>query len=154
MDYGIIPIAVPKIVQIAPMLPATISMTGEVQDAINAAVITAVSSVLDEIKSMVVYNVTVKHPLESGYYTAATARAVVPDSVRSRGMVITYETANAKWVTEQFVRASLGSWTSDTGWISLLRSNLNSLLKMTAAEYAALDPKDEDTLYITIEEEV
>ena len=154
MDYGIIPIAVPKIVQIAPMLPATISMTGEVRDAINAAVITAVSGVLDEIKSMVVYNVTVKHPLESGYYTAATARAVVPDSVRSRGMVITYETAPEKWVTEQFIAANLNTWTSDAGWMSLLHSNLNALLKLTTTEYAALDPKDGDTLYITIEEEV
>lgn len=154
MSYGIIPIAVPKIVQTAPVVPATITMTDEVLTAISDAVSTLVNSELEKIMSMVVYNITVMHPLESGYYTAATARAAVPVSIRVRGMVITYEIASEKWVTEQFIAANLSTWTSDASWMSLLHSNLNALLKLTTTEYAALDPKDEDTLYITIEEEV
>lgn len=62
-----------------------------------------------------VYNVTVQVPLETGYYTRATARAAVPAALRSRGMAICYETAAGVWTTEIFVGA-VTTATANTGW--------------------------------------
>jgi hypothetical protein len=53
--------------------------------------------------SFPVYNVTEQVPLQSGYYADATARAAIPDTIRKKGLIITYATA-AAWTTEQFYK--------------------------------------------------
>lgn len=49
------------------------------------------------------YNVTQQIPLSSGYYTASTARVVVPTNIRKGGLIITYAIADKQWVSEQYI---------------------------------------------------
>lgn len=62
------------------------------------------------------YNVTEQVSLESGYYTLATAIAAVDEKQRSKGRCITYETAQGKWETKQFIGTSLSSWEQEASW--------------------------------------
>ncbi|MDR2057633.1 MAG: hypothetical protein LBP83_05020, partial [Dysgonamonadaceae bacterium] len=57
-----------------------------------------------------IYNVTQKVPLQSGYYTPATARAAVPAAIRKKGLIITYQTGASSWRTEQFFQGELAAW--------------------------------------------
>ncbi len=61
-------------------------------------------------------NVTKVYPLEEGYYTLATAIAAVETKRREKGACITYEAAQGKWVTKQFVGTNLASWESESSW--------------------------------------
>lgn len=61
-------------------------------------------------------NVTEKIPLESGYYTLATAIVAVEEKKRAKGRCITYETAQGKWETKQFIGTSLDSWEQVASW--------------------------------------
>jgi hypothetical protein len=61
------------------------------------------------------YNVTQKVPLQSGYYTPATARAAVPADIRKKGLVINYQTAD-KWVMEQYIGSTTDGWTDSANW--------------------------------------
>ena len=62
------------------------------------------------------YNVTEQVPLESGYYTLATAIAAVEEKKRAKGRCITYETAQGKWETKQFKGTSTDSWEQVASW--------------------------------------
>ena len=61
-------------------------------------------------------NVTEEIPLESGYYTLATAIVAVEEKKRAKGRCITYETAQGKWETKQFIGTSLDSWEQVASW--------------------------------------
>lgn len=61
-------------------------------------------------------NVTEEIPLESGYYTLATAIVAVEEKKRTKGRCITYETAQGKWETKQFIGTSLDSWEQVASW--------------------------------------
>ncbi|MDR2085759.1 MAG: hypothetical protein LBP72_01135 [Dysgonamonadaceae bacterium] len=69
--------------------------------------------------SVDIYNVTQKVPLQSGYYTAATARAAVPTAIRKKGLIITYRTSDAIWKTEQFYKGETSAWTTADNWRSM-----------------------------------
>ncbi len=62
------------------------------------------------------YNVTEEVPLEDGYYTLETAIKAVEEKKRTKGRCITYETAQGKWETKQFVGTSLDSWEQMASW--------------------------------------
>ena len=62
------------------------------------------------------YNVTEEIPLESGYYTLETAIAAVEEKKRGKGRCITFETAQGKWETKQFMGTSLSSWENAESW--------------------------------------
>ena len=62
------------------------------------------------------YNVTEQVPLESGYYTLETAIAAVEEKKRGKGRCITFETAQGKWETKQFMGTSLSSWENAESW--------------------------------------
>ena len=62
------------------------------------------------------YNVTEEIPLESGFYTLATAIVAVEEKKRAKGRCITYETAQGKWETKQFTGTSLDSWEQAASW--------------------------------------
>lgn len=62
------------------------------------------------------YNVTEEVPLESGYYTLATAIAAVDEKYRQKGRCITYEVSQGKWETKQFCGTSLAAWESTGAW--------------------------------------
>lgn len=62
------------------------------------------------------YNVTEEIPLESGYYTLATAIVAVEEKKRAKGRCITYETAQGKWETKQFIGTSIDSWEQAASW--------------------------------------
>lgn len=61
-------------------------------------------------------NVTEEIPPESGYYTLATAIVAVEEKKRAKGRCITYETAQGKWETKQFIGTSLDSWEQAASW--------------------------------------
>lgn len=61
-------------------------------------------------------NVTEEIPLESGYYTLATAIVAVEKKKRAKGRCISYETAQGKWETKQFIGTSLDSWEQVASW--------------------------------------
>ncbi len=85
---------------------------------VNAAAIDRVSaSVTDSVNKQGIYNVDANVPLASGsYYTATTARAAVPSSVRKLGLIITYKTDATTSVTEQFIGSNLSKWSSSSYW--------------------------------------
>ena len=62
------------------------------------------------------YNVTTEAPLATGYYTLQTAIASVEAKQRRKGLCVTYETAQGKWETKQFVGTSLETWEQPTAW--------------------------------------
>ena len=61
-------------------------------------------------------NVTALCPLANGYYTLATAIAAVDAKLRGSGRCVTYEVAQGKWETKQFVGTSLASWEQEASW--------------------------------------
>ncbi len=62
------------------------------------------------------YNVTEEVPLESGYYTLATAITAVNGKYRYKGRCITYEVSQGKWETKQFIGTSLTAWEQPASW--------------------------------------
>ena len=61
-------------------------------------------------------NVSEAYPLESGYYTLATAIIVVEEKRRGKGRCITYEAAQGRWETKQFTGTSVESWEQPASW--------------------------------------
>ena len=61
-------------------------------------------------------NVSEAYPLESGYYTLATAIIAVEEKRRGKGRCITYEVSQGKWETKQFVGTSLTAWEQPASW--------------------------------------
>ena len=71
----------------------------------------------NDIVSPASYNITDAIPLTSGFYTATTARAAVPESVKKRGLELMYEIANGVWITERFIGTSIAAWTTAANWL-------------------------------------
>ena len=68
-------------------------------------------------KKQSLYNVDANAPLQSdNYYTATTARAAIPTTVRKLGLIITYKTDATTSVTEQFVGSAVSAWATDANW--------------------------------------
>ena len=63
-----------------------------------------------------ILNVSELYPLVSGYYTLGTAVAAVESDLRGKGRCLTYETANGKWETKQFVGTDVASWETEASW--------------------------------------
>lgn len=61
-------------------------------------------------------NVTETYPIESGFYTLATAIVAVEEKKRMKGACITFEVSQGKWQTKQFVGTNLDSWESESSW--------------------------------------
>ena len=61
-------------------------------------------------------NVSEEYPLESGYYTLATAIVAVEEKQRGKGRCVTYEVSQGKWETKQFIGTSLSSWEQAASW--------------------------------------
>lgn len=62
------------------------------------------------------YNVTEEVPLDDGFYTLETAVKAVETKYRAKGRCVTYETAQGKWETKQFIGTSLDSWEQAASW--------------------------------------
>lgn len=66
------------------------------------------------------YNVTLQHPLESGYYTKGTAVAALADAdiddEAKPGMVITIEVAAGKWEDYRFEGTDTSSFLEPSAW--------------------------------------
>lgn len=63
-----------------------------------------------------VFNVTELVPLESGYYTLATAIIAIPEEFRRKGLVVTFESAQGKWGSYQFIGTSLDAFEAAASW--------------------------------------
>lgn len=61
-------------------------------------------------------NVSEAYPLDSGYYTLATAIIAVEEKQRGKGRCITYEVSQGKWETKQFAGTNLSSWGQVASW--------------------------------------
>lgn len=66
------------------------------------------------------YNVTVLHPLTTGYYTKATAVAALANAdiedEQKRGMIITLESAPGKWEDYRFAGTSIAMFLTEGAW--------------------------------------
>jgi hypothetical protein len=66
------------------------------------------------------YNVTEQQPLTTGYYSKATAVAVLANAdiedEQKRGMIITFESAPGKWEDYRFIGTTLSTFTSPGAW--------------------------------------
>lgn len=63
-----------------------------------------------------ILNVSELYPLESGYYTLGTAVAAVESDLRGKGRCLTYEIAQGKWETKQFIGTDVASWETEASW--------------------------------------
>jgi hypothetical protein len=66
------------------------------------------------------YNVTLLHPLTSGFYSkdsavVAVSSAEIPDEQKS-GMIITFEISSGKWVDYRFSGTSLETFAASSAW--------------------------------------
>lgn len=95
------------------------------------------------------YNVTEQVPLESGYYTLATAIAAVEEKQRAKGRCITYETAQGKWETKQFIGTSLTSWEQVASWEDF---GGTGTVKSITVNGAAQTPDSTGNVNITLKE--
>ena len=76
-----------------------------------------------------IYNLDSNVPLSSGqFYTADTARAAVPESVRKLNLIITYKTDAATSVTEQFTGSDISAWATDSNWKNVGSEGSNKIL--------------------------
>lgn len=66
------------------------------------------------------YNVTLLHPLNTGFYTKETAIAVLKDAdidnEQKPGMVITFEIASGEWVDYRFVGTDIAAFLEPSAW--------------------------------------
>lgn len=79
-------------------------------------------------KTLGLYNVDVNIPLETGFYTAETARSAIPTELRKIGLIITYKTDSTNSVVEQYTGASISGWINDTNWSSIGGEGGNKIL--------------------------
>ena len=61
-------------------------------------------------------NVSEVYPLETGYYTLATAIKAVEEKLRAKGRCVTFEVSQGKYQTKQFARTNLATWESESSW--------------------------------------
>ena len=61
-------------------------------------------------------NVSNAYPLESGFYTLATAIKAVEEKMRTKGACVTFEVSQGKWQTKQFIGTNIASWESESSW--------------------------------------
>ena len=66
------------------------------------------------------YNVTLLHPLNTGFYTKETAVAVLKDAKikddQKPGMIITFETSDGVWEDYRFVGTDTGTFLEPSAW--------------------------------------
>lgn len=94
-------------------------------------------------------NVTKVYPLEEGYYTLATAIAAVETKRREKGACITYEAAQGKWVTKQFVGTNLASWESESSWDDF---GGGGTVKSVTLNGTKVDPDAQGNISLTVNE--
>lgn len=95
------------------------------------------------------YNVTEEIPLESGYYTLATAIVAVEEKKRAKGRCITYETAQGKWETKQFKGTNIESWEQAASWEDF---GGDGTVKSVTLNGKKLEPGEDGNVAITISE--
>lgn len=81
-------------------------------------------------EAVTVYNVTFNHPLESGYYTLATAISAVPTKLRKPGLIVTFRSSATKWDSYQYTVAM----TSNSYWNNLSYWQNNSQISTPEAD--------------------
>lgn len=81
------------------------------------------------------YNVTLAVPPAVGqFYAPTTARAAVPEGVRKRGLLITYETSAGIWNTEKFKGAATSTWSNAADWEIIYSQKNMEDVELTSAE--------------------
>lgn len=94
-------------------------------------------------------NVTMTYPLETGYYTLTTAIKAVEDKLRGKGRCITYEEAQGRWVTKQFVGTYRTQWEHEASWEDFGGAGTVKSITLNGKE---LQPNDNGNLQINLTE--
>ncbi|MCM1079088.1 MAG: hypothetical protein NC344_05605 [Bacteroidales bacterium] len=102
-------------------------------------------------KSITFINVDEQFPLNSGFYTAETARNAISPDVRTKNMVITYHTSASIVIVEQFTGLTVKDWETASNWETI--SPKMKLNPLTEQQFDQLVTKDSQTVYLTFEEE-
>lgn len=97
-----------------------------------------------------VLNVTKQFPLESGFYTLATASAAIAKEFRSHGLCITYQISEGHWETKQFLGDNVEdtSWSKESNWGDFGGSSVAAVFNPTVeypvnGYYSLFDEDDE-----------
>ena len=94
-------------------------------------------------------NVTEMAPLSRGYYTLGTAAAIVDEKLRALGRCITWESAQGKWETKQFVGTNLNTWESETSWADFGGGGTVKSITLNGVE---VTPSDAGNVTLTVNE--
>lgn len=109
----------------------------------------AEKALTNEVNKIAIYNLDVQVPLSTGFYTADTAHAAVPSSVRKKGLIITYNIGYLKQITEQYVENALSDtyWNNANNWEQI--PNTQSLLFYNRIYFAnkSINKINKDTDY-------
>ena len=99
-----------------------------------------------------VLNVTEQYPLESGYYTLATALAAIDQDNRRSGICITYQISEGHWATKQYLGAGLDdtNWKKEGNWGDFGGSSVaavfNPTVEYPVSGYYSLYDEDDENL--------
>ena len=96
-----------------------------------------------------ILNVTEMYPPKSGYHTLTTAINAVERDLRGKGRCITYESAQGKWETKQFVGTNVVAWINTASWVDY---GDGSKIKSISMNGVAQTPDSEGNVNLTIEQ--
>lgn len=99
-----------------------------------------------------VLNVTKQFPLESGFYTLATALKAIDKDFRSKGLCITYQISEGHWETKQYLGDNVedSGWSKESNWGDFGGSSVAAVFNPTVEYpvngYYSLFDEDDETL--------
>ena len=110
----------------------------------------AEKALTNEVNKIAIYNLDTQVPLSTGFYTANTAHAAVPSSVRKKGLIIIYNIGYLTCINEQYIGDSVADtyWTNNNNWEQI--PNTQSLLFYNRIYFAnqSINKINKDTDYI------
>lgn len=89
---------------------------------------------VDLFKNNDYINITVNFPLESGYYTLASAIAAVTTDLKQLGLTITFAASATEWQTWQFEGSLISGWNTVSNWTMLINTKHQITLEKSVAE--------------------
>ncbi len=99
------------------------------------------------------YNLTLEHPLKTGYYDKGKAVAALSsadiDDEQKRGMIITFESAPGKWEDYRFIGTTLSTFLSPGAWEEYGSKNT---VKQITVNGEKKTPDAEGNVSLTIDE--
>lgn len=95
-----------------------------------------------------VFNVTELVPQQE-YYTLATAIAAIPVEIQCKGLVVTFESAQGKWLSYQFIGTSLDAFATAASWVEFGGAGSVKLVALNGVDHA---PDEEGKIALTVDQ--